>query len=140
MEFCNASLDSFFVVGNTINYYYMLLKKSLLILKLKPSLNFAKESVRVSAFSYKQHFFSTHPQCWLIFSWTELQMLLRCCLILVTIVILRHILYLVYLCPCLSLGLFTSYLCDLLFSFSLIFISVNHRTLLKQTNLFFAHF
>ena len=32
------------------------------------------------------------------FSWVELQILLRCYLIHVTIVILRHILYLVYLC------------------------------------------
>ena len=38
-------------------------------------------------FFYKQRFFSTHPQCCLAFSWTELQMLLRCYLIHITIII-----------------------------------------------------
>ena len=51
-------------------------------------------------------------------------MLLRCCLIHVTIIILRYILYLVYLCPC--LGLFMFYLCDLFSIFCLIFIVINH--------------
>ena len=36
--------------------------------------------------------------------------------------------------------LFTSYLCDLFFIFSLIFIAINHITSLKQTLLFFFHF
>ena len=67
-------------------------------------------------------------------------MLLRCCLIYITIFILRHILYLVYLCPCLGLGLFMSYLCDLFFVFSLIFMVINHIPLFKQTYLLFAHF
>ena len=89
---------------------------------------------------YKQCFFSTQPQCCLIFSSIELQMLLRCCLIYTTIIILRHILYLVYLCPCLDLCKFMSYLCDLLFILSLIFSFINHLTSLKQTHLFFVHF
>ena len=33
-----------------------------------------------------------------------------------------------------------SYLCDLLFIFSLIFIAINHITSSRQTHLFFAHF
>ena len=33
-------------------------------------------------FFYKQHFFSTQPHCCLTFSWSELQMLLRCWLTL----------------------------------------------------------
>ena len=44
---------------------------------------------------YKQRFFSTQPQCCLTFLQTELQMLLRCCLIHITIIIMRHSLYLV---------------------------------------------
>ena len=36
-------------------------------------------------------------------------MLLRCCLIHVSIIILRHFLYLLYLCSCLGLDLFMSY-------------------------------
>ena len=67
-------------------------------------------------------------------------MLLRSCLLPITIIVLRHILYLVHLCPCLVLVLFMSYLCDLVFIFSLIFIAINHIILLKQTKLFFAHF
>ena len=46
----------------------------------------------------------------------------------------------VYFSPCLGLGLFMSYPCDLLFIFSLILIVINHRTPLKQTHLFFVHF
>ena len=41
-----------------------------------------------------------------------------------------HILYLLYLCPCLDLGLFISYLCDLFFissSFSLRLIEQSHE-------------
>ena len=67
-------------------------------------------------------------------------MLLKCCVIHITIIIVRHILYLVYLCPCLGLGLSMSYLCDIFFIFSLIFIVVNHKTSLKQTPLAFVQF
>ena len=67
-------------------------------------------------------------------------MLLSCCLIHITIIIVRHILYLVYLHPCLSLCLFMSYLCHLFFIFSLIFIVIEYITSFKQTYLFFIHF
>ena len=80
------------------------------------------------ALFYKQRFFQCffQPHCCLTFSWTKLQILLRCCLnTYLTIILLRHIFYLVYLCPCLGLGLFMSYLCDLFFIFRLIFIGIN---------------
>ena len=64
-------------------------------------------------------------------------MLLKCSLI--SIIILRKILYLVYLCPCLGLDLFMSYLCDQFFTFSLIFILINHITSFKQRH-FSVHF
>ena len=67
-------------------------------------------------------------------------MLLRCCLIHINIFILRYILYLVYLCPCLGLGLFMSYISVPFFIFSLAFIAINHITSLKQAYLFFVHF
>ena len=67
-------------------------------------------------------------------------MLLRCCLICRIIIIQRHILYLLYLCKCLGLGLFILYLCDLLFIFSLIFIAITHITSPKETHFFFVHF
>ena len=64
----------------------------------------------------------------------------RCCLIHITIIILRHILCLVYLCPCLGLGVFMSYLCGLFFKFSLIFTIINHISTFKQRYLLFEHF
>ena len=85
-------------------------------------------------------FFSTQPQCCLTFSWIELQMLFRCCLIHISIIILRHFLYLPYLCPCLDLYLFMSYLCNLFFIFIFIFSMINHVILWIQTQLFFSLF
>ena len=38
---------------------------------------------------YKQSYFSTQSKCWLTFLWIKLQMLLRCCLIHIIIIILR---------------------------------------------------
>ena len=76
-------------------------------------------------FFEKQRFLSTQPQCCLTFSWIELQMLLRYSLIHLGMIILRHFLYLLYLCPSLDLGLLMSYLCDLLFIFIFIFIMIN---------------
>ena len=55
----------------------------------------------------------------------ELKMLLKCCLIHKSIIILRHFLYLLYLCPYLDLGSFFPYLCDLFFAFIFIFIMIN---------------
>ena len=52
-------------------------------------------------------------------------MLLRYCLIYISIIILRHFLYLLYLCPSLDQGLLISYLCYLFFIFIFIFIMVN---------------
>ena len=49
------------------------------------------------------------PQCCLTFSQTELQMLLRCSLIYISIILLRRFIYLLYLCPCLHLRLFMPY-------------------------------
>ena len=46
----------------------------------------------------KYTLFSTQPQCYLTFSRIELQMLLRCCLIHISIIMLRHFLYFLYLC------------------------------------------
>ena len=46
------------------------------------------------SFLYKERFFATQAQCCLTFSWIKLQMLLRCCLIHIPIIVMRHILYL----------------------------------------------
>ena len=102
-----------------------------------------KKQNKITRLFYKQHFFSTQTQCCLTFSWVELQMLLRCCLIDISANILRHILYLVFLCPCIGLSLFMSYLCDLfsfLASFSLSLIKYprlnNRRTCFEYLLLF----
>ena len=101
---------------------------------------------RIHAFFYKQRFFSTQPQCCLTFLWIELQMLLRCCLIQTSIIILRNFLYLPYLCLCLDLGLFfvvpkfTSYIRDLFFIFIFIFNTINSIVSVIQTYLFFFLF
>ena len=67
-------------------------------------------------------------------------MFLRCCLLHITIIIMRRILYLEHLFPRLGLVLFMSYLCDLFFIFSISFIITNHIISSKQSNLFFAYF
>ena len=89
-------------------------------------------------FFYKQRFFSTQSQCCLTLSWIELQMLFRCCLINKGIIIVRHIIHLLYLRPCLHLGLFMLYLCDLFFIFIVIFIMFNRIISWIQTHLFFS--
>ena len=50
----------------------------------------------INTFFYKQRFFSNQPQCCLAISWTELQMLLSCCLIHISIIIVRHFLFTVF--------------------------------------------
>ena len=67
-------------------------------------------------------------------------MLFRCCLIQITIIVLRQIFYLVYLHPCLGLDLFMSYLDILFFTFILIFVVINHVTSSKQMYLFSCTF
>ena len=74
--------------------------------------------------SLKISVFSTQFQCCLTFSLFELQMLLRYCLMHISIIILRHILYLLYLCPYQDVGLLISHLCDLFFIFLFITISL----------------
>ena len=93
-------------------------------------------------FFYKQRFsfFLSQPHCCLTFSWIELQMLLRCCLIHKSIIILRHFLYLLHLCTCLDLGLFMSCQCDLILFFIFILIKINRLILWTQRHLFFCLF
>ena len=88
-------------------------------------------------FAYKQRFFSTQPQCCLTFSWIQLQMLPRYCLIHISIIILRHFVFTMFtifttFTPRLDLCLFMSVLCDLFLIFIFIFILV-HRIITWQT-------
>ena len=86
-----------------------------------------------------QRFYCTQPHCCLPFSRIQLQMLLRCCLLHMTIM-MRHFLFLVYSQPCLGLVLFMLYLRVLFFVFIFIFLIINHINTLKQAHLFLAHF
>ena len=79
--------------------------------------------LHIHAFFISNTFFQISLTC-LTFPWIELQMLLRCCLIHITIIILISILYVVHSCPCLCLGLFMPYLCHRFFIFSLTFIGI----------------
>ena len=45
-----TSIDNFSILGNAMNNYHLSLKESLLIVKLKPSLNVAKESIPLYLF------------------------------------------------------------------------------------------
>ena len=67
-------------------------------------------------------------------------MLLRCCLIHKCNIILRHFLYLLYFYPCLGLGLFTSYLRDLIFIFTFIFIVIDRIISGIQRYMLFPYF
>ena len=103
--------------------------------KKKDTLAFVKGLVKHMLF-FISNAISIQPQCCLIFSWIKLQKSLRCCLINVSIFILRHFLYFLYLCPYLDLGLFLSYLCDLFFIFVFILTMINHIIPSKQGHLF----
>ena len=91
-------------------------------------------------FFYKQRFFSTQPQYCLAFSWTELQMLLRCCLIHISIMILWRFIHLLYFCLCLHLSIFMPYWRESTFIFVFIFIMINCIILWILTCLFFSLF
>ena len=52
-------------------------------------------------------------------------MLFSCCLINISIIIVRHVMYLLCLRPCLDVDLFMLYLCDLFFSFIFIFVMIS---------------
>ena len=67
-------------------------------------------------------------------------MLFRCCLVPISIIIMRHFICFLSLCLCLDLGLFMSYLCDLFFFFFSIFIMINRIMSWIQTHLFFCLF
>ena len=78
-------------------------------------------------------FFSIQPQC--CFDWLELQMLLRCCLINISITILRHCIF------TLTVSLFRSrftYVVSIWSIFIFIFIIINSTILWRQTHLFFS--
>ena len=57
------------------------------------ALNFSWQNV---GFFCKQLVFSAQPQCCLTFLWLEFQMLLRCCLIDINIIILRHLIFTIF--------------------------------------------
>ena len=75
---------------------------------------------------------SNKPPCFLSFSKIDLTMLISCCLINISIIILRKFLYLVHLSACVSPGLFLSNLCDLISLSIFVFIIINHINSFKQ--------
>ena len=87
-------------------------------------------------FFYRQRFFSTQSQCCLAFLWIEIQMLLRSCLIDIAIIILRHILYLVFMSMPRPRSIHVVYMRSI-FHFQSHFHC--HYSSLNQTCLFFVH-
>ena len=97
-------------------------------------------------------FFTTQPQCYSTFPWTELQMLLRCCLKLIGIMhhytetlfiftisdlLISNCIYLIISMWCIYV---ISYLCDLSFIFIFISIKINWIISWIHTNLSFCLF
>ena len=77
-------------------------------------------------------------QCCSFFLWIELQMLHSRCLIHISIMSMRQLFYLLYLCLSMSRrGPFMSYFCDLCFIFIFVFIMINRVILWINTSLFF---
>ena len=70
--------------------------------------------------------------------WPFHELSFKCCLC--SMMIKRHFLHILYLCLCLDLGLFMSYLRDLFFTFIFIFIVINRIISLIQTHLLFRSF
>ena len=68
----------------------------------------------------------------------------KCCLGLLNTYNHHHteilFVFIIYLCPCLDLGLFMSYLCDLFLIFIFIFIMINRIILWTQAHLFLCLF
>ena len=87
-----------------------------------------------TCFFYKQHFFSTQPQCCLTFSWFGFQVLLRCCLVHISIIIIsRPIFTIVSMSRCRSIYVVS------MWSF-FIFIIINCIISWIQIHLFFCLF
>ena len=70
----------------------------------------------------------------------ELQMLLRCCLVHISIIILRHFFIYYFVSMSRPRVIYVSYLCDLFFIFIFIFIMINGIIPSIQTHLLFCFF
>ena len=92
-------------------------------------------------FFYKHRFFSTQPQCCLTFPW----MSFKCCLGVAWYIWYKHhhtetLFIFTIFGPCLDLGGFMLYLCNLFFIFIVILIMINRIIWWLQTHLFFCLF
>lgn len=74
-----------------------LLTISLQVLCSKTSLQLTFTLIRLHTF-YNQRFFSAQPHFWSTFSWIQSQILLRCSLVYISIIIVRLFLYYWYIC------------------------------------------
>ena len=86
--------------------------------------------IQATLFYTSNAFFSTQPLVLLNFLWAELQILLRCCFIRLSIHHNDILFTFNIIVSILGLGLFLSYLCDLFFIF--IFISTLYNHCLKS--------
>ena len=97
------------------------------------------QTYNYSIIFYKQRFFSTEPQYFWTFSWIELQMLLSCCLMHITIIYTKtRFIFDTFVSMAWPRSIYVIYMWSILI-FSLTFIFINHISL-KQRHLFFLHF
>ena len=83
------------------------------------------------------YFYSAKAQCCWTFSWIKLKMLLRCCLIYITIIVLRHFMFRIFASMSRPRSISVASMWPI-FYFNLTFIAINHITSIKQTHLFFV--
>ena len=100
------------IVFHEVTMLFWMIRKCLYLMSSSTQRN-----IQITRFFIINAFFSTQLYSCLTFSWIELRMLLRYWLIYVTIITLRHIRHLVYLCLSIGLGRILSYLFDLFFYF-----------------------
>ena len=92
---------------------------------------------KYTRFFYKQRFFSAQHQRCLTFSWIQVQMLLSCCLIHISIIIVRLFIFTKFVFMSRPRSIYLT-LCDLFFILIFIFIVINHIVSWIQTHLFFC--
>ena len=73
------------------------------------------------------------------FSLIELQMLLRCCFIHISIITVRHFLYLLYLCSWLDLGIYIISMWCIFFIFIFIFIDLLYKLVNMNIHTYQSH-
>ena len=106
----------------------------------KHFLSFQRVSLKYTGFFVSIAFFQPSLSIGQLFHELSFKCCFRCCLIHTNIIILRYLIFTIFLSMFRSRSIYISYLCDLYFIFILIFIMVNRIILWIQTHLLFCLF